>query len=454
MGFSHFGLKIGIRLLIIFFAFGLMCWLLLLQNYPIVTLLSALTALALSAELFTFVVRTNRELTRFLDAARYADFGQRFEFTGLGAGFTELGETFTHILDRFRLDRAQQESELRQLKAMLEHAPIPLLSVDTQENIVLWNNAARRLFGNHPPSKLNDMDNYGVAVSERFRNLLVGERALITLDIDGHKQTFSTSNSEILQASNNQRLISLQNIQSALDVAQLQAWQDLVRVLTHEIMNSITPVSSLSQTAVELVDDVRAKVSNQPDLVDELDDVKSAVDTVARRSEGLMSFVSSYRQLTHLPPPNKTLVPIAALFADVCRIATSDWPEYLAQPEWKVSPTELDVLADKQMIEQVLLNLLQNSRLALTQDKGRVDDGLITLSARLNARGRVTMDIADNGPGIDGDIVDRIFVPFYTTRKDGSGVGLALSRQVMIAHGGNISYAPAPNGGAVLSLNF
>ncbi len=454
MGFSHFGLKIGIRLLIIFLAFGLMCWLFLLQNYPVVTLLSALTALALSAELFTFVVRTNRELSRFLDAARYADFGQRFEFTGLGAGFTELGETFTHILDRFRLDRAQQESELRQLKAMLEHAPIPLLSVDTQETIVLWNNAARRLFGNHPPSKLNDMDNYGTALSQRFRDLLVGERALITLDIDGQKQTFSTSNSEILQASNTQRLISLQNIQSALDVAQLQAWQDLVRVLTHEIMNSITPVSSLAQTAVELVDDVRAKVSSQPDLVHELDDVKSAVDTVARRSEGLMSFVSSYRQLTHLPPPNKTLVPIEALFADVCRMATSDWPEYLAQPEWEVVPTELDVLADKQMIEQVLLNLLQNSRLALTQDKGRIDNGQIVLSARLNARGRVTMDIADNGPGIEPDIVDRIFVPFYTTRKEGSGVGLALSRQVMIAHGGNISYSPAPNGGAMLSLNF
>ncbi len=450
MGFSRFGFSITWRLVLILAALGIAGYLFARPGYPVATLLVLVFAVAWAVELFRFVAKTNREVSRFLDAVRYADFGQRFEFSGLGAGFGELGETFTHILDRFRADRSQQVAELRQLKAMLEHVPVPLLSIHGNEHVELWNNAARRLFGSVAVTRLDDLQLFGVNVPKRMRELKASERTLLTLQMENHKQTFSIATSEITIADGSQRLVSLQNIQSALDVTQLQAWQDLVRVLTHEIMNSITPVSSLSQTAVDLVEDVREKIAGDDALVAELDDVKNAVTTVARRSDGLLNFVASYRQLTRLPPPAKSRFALSDLFADVERIVTADWTQGGTHLQIDVTPAGLELTADRQMIEQALINLLQNAHLAV-RDQG---DGVVALRAALNPRGTVTVEVADNGPGVSEDIVDRIFVPFYTTRSEGSGVGLALCRQIMIAHGGTISYAPNPGGGALFSLSF
>ncbi|MEE4281094.1 MAG: PAS domain-containing protein, partial [Pseudomonadales bacterium] len=293
MGFSRFGLAIGLRMFIILITLGVAGFLLVTPGYPVVMLLVLVSAVALSLELYKFIAKTNREIARFLDAARYADFGQRFEFVGLGAGFTELGDTFTFILDRFREDRSQNETEVRQLKAMLEHVPVPLLTVGRDSQLTLWNNAARRLFGRFNLSQVEDLNRFGKDISERILLAEPGSRTLLTLNFDGHDQTFSMGTSEIAMATQTLQLLSLQNIQSELDVTQLQAWQDLVRVLTHEIMNSITPVSSLARTAVDLVDDVSHKVAANDELVAELGDVKDAVNTVARRADGLMNFVSS-----------------------------------------------------------------------------------------------------------------------------------------------------------------
>jgi signal transduction histidine kinase len=243
---------------------------------------------------------------------------------------------------------------------------------------------------------------------------------------------------------------------------QLTAWQDLVRVLTHEIMNSITPVASLARTAVDLVDDASRRVPNEPTVVAELEDARDAVDTVARRSEGLMSFVSSYRQLTRLPDPEKKTIRLDSLFADVSRVAAIDWQEQGLSLLTHVEPEQLEVKADRKMLEQVLINLLKNAgqalvqvhSKALVQAQQRADSLSVTMKGSLNRRGHVIVEVADNGPGIPEDVIDRIFVPFYTTKRDGSGVGLALSRQVMIAHGGTITFANQPGGGAKFTLIF
>lgn len=450
MGFSRFGVAIGIRLLVIQLTLGTVGYLLVTPGYPVAMLLVVGLTVALSTELFRFVAKTNREVSRFLDAARYADFGQRFVFSGLGAGFAELGETFTYILDRFRHDRSEHEAELRQLKAMIEHVPVPLLTVSRDGQIKLWNNAARRLFGTVKVTRLQDLAVFGSEVPLRIKSVQPGERVLLTLHMENEEQSFSVGASEISIAANTQRLISLQNIQSELDVSQVQAWQDLVRVLTHEIMNSITPVSSLAKTAADLVEDISDKVAGESDLVAELQDVKDAVTTVARRSDGLMNFVSSYRQLTRLPEPDKTQFAIADLFSDVRRIVTADWSDNGPTLSMNTEPNELGLLADRQMIEQVLINLLQNAYFAVDA----VEHGQIELRAKLNQRGHVTIKVLDNGLGIAPERIKNIFVPFYTTRKEGSGVGLALSRQIMIANGGTITFANRETGGASFALAF
>lgn len=450
MGFSRFGALLALRLIIIMIALTMVSFLIITPGYHAATLLVFVITIGLTFEVFRFVTRTNQEVSRFLDAARYADFGQRFDFGKLGAGFAELGETFTHILDRFREDRKQQESELRHLKALLEHVPVPLISLHTNNQITLWNNSARRLFGLTRVTRLSDLEQFGSDFLKQIRSIHAGESILVTFQVDDMEQRLTISASEITIASNTERLISLQNIQSELDGVQLNAWQDLVRVLTHEIMNSITPVASLAKTAVDLVDDVTLKVAHETEIVEELRDIKDAVNTVARRSDGLMNFVSSYRQLTRLPAPEKKRFQLSDLFADVTRIATLDWLEKDLALITNIEPGELDVHADRQMIEQVLINMLQNCEYALQE----TEHGQVVLSARLNKRGHVTVEVSDNGPGIPQEIVNRIFVPFYTTRREGSGVGLALSRQVMVAHGGTISFTNNKSGGARFTLIF
>ena len=218
MGFSRFGFAIGLRMLLILVTLGIAGFLLVTPGYPVAMALAVVCAVALSTELHKFVAKTNRELARFLDAVRYADFGQRFEFAGLGAGFTELGDTFTLILDRFRQDRSQNETQVRQLKAMLEHVPVPLLSIQLDGQVTLWNNAARRLLGRFALTRLEDLSRFGKDIPERIELAEPGSRMLLTLNFEGQDQTFSIGTSEISMTTQTLRLVSLQNIQSELDV--------------------------------------------------------------------------------------------------------------------------------------------------------------------------------------------------------------------------------------------
>ena len=163
-----------------------------------------------------------------------------------------------------------------------------------------------------------------------------------------------------------------------------------------------------------------------------------------------MKFVSSYRRLTRLPPPAKTRFRLDKLFADVVKLATVNWDELGVSLVTNIEPSQLDLFADRDMVEQILINILQNSEHALENST----NGQVSLTARLNKRGHVTIEVSDNGPGIPLDITRKIFVPFFTTKREGSGVGLALSRQVMIAHGGTISVSPGDQGGARFTLVF
>ena len=450
MGFKKFSILLGGRLVFIMMALLLLTYLYTLPGYLASTVLIFGVVVVLAYEMIRFVSKTNAEITRFLDAARYADFGQRFNFHGLGAGFGELGDTFTDILKRFQDARAGQEEELRHLKALIEHVPAPLISVKAGGQLVLWNNAARRLFGSAHVTRLTDLGQFGAEFEKEVTDLKAGQRRLVTFEVEGIEQRITLAATQIIIGGHVERLISLQDIQSELDAAQLQAWQDLVRVLTHEIMNSITPVASLAKTAVDLVDDVASQVTDNPEVVEELADVKDAVNTVARRSDSLMQFVSSYRRLTRLPPPNKTTIRLDELFEHVAKLAAQHWPDKALSLMIKVDPSELDVQADRDMVEQVLINLLQNAEQAL---EGR-ERATVWLSGHLSRRGRVVIEVADNGPGIPADIAKKIFVPFFTTKREGSGVGLALTRQVMIAHGGAVSLAARNGGGAKFSLMF
>ena len=450
MGFKHFLVFLVLRLVLVGVVMVLVIWLLLEPGYNSATLLASIGLALLAAELWRFVSRTNRELARFLDAVRFADYSQRFDFDKAGSGFAELGRTFTRIIDEMRKRRTGQESEMRHLKALIEHIPVPLMTVHADDAITLQNNAARRLFGAAHVTRINDLRQFGPGFARAVDEAIPGDRELVTFTVEGAEYQLTLAATEIIIDGDRERLISLQDIQSEIDATQAEAWQDLVRVLTHEIMNSITPVTSLAQTAAELVDDVVRETGPESPIAEELEDVQSAVATVARRSDSLLQFIDSYRQISRLAPPEKKRVALADLFETVTSLAQAEWSDPGASLASNVEPSGLYVYADRDLLEPVLLNLLRNAWQA-TKDR---DEPRIELRGRQNRRGNTVIEIEDNGHGVPEEIATKIFVPFFTTREGGSGVGLALARQVMIAHGGFIRLGNKSAAGTVFTLTF
>jgi nitrogen fixation/metabolism regulation signal transduction histidine kinase len=297
---------------------------------------------------------------------------------------------------------------------------------------------------------VGDLAQFGPAFARSVEEAIPGERQLVTFVVEEAEYRLALATTEIIIDGMRERLISLQDIQSEIDTTQAEAWQDLVRVLTHEIMNSITPVTSLAQTASELVDDVVRQAGPDSPMARELEDVQNAIGTVSRRSSSLMQFIDSYRQISRLAPPEKKRVSLQDLFDTVTDLAKSEWNDAHAVLKTTVEPSGLYVYADRDLLEPVLLNLLRNA----WQSTSNLAQPRIELRGRMNQRGNTLIEVEDNGPGVPDEIANKIFVPFFTTREGGSGVGLALARQVMIAHGGFIRLGQVDSGGAVFVLTF
>ena len=450
MAFKQFTLKIILRTVLAMITLVCLTVVITTPGYHAMTVLLVITLSGQLFELIKFVSKTNAELVRFLDAARYGDFSQRFDFKNLGTGFEELANTFTAILTRLQSERNSQEQSLRHLKAVIEHVPAPLISIDNNHKVTLWNNSARRLFGTHPVVNTNDLSYFGNHFPQQLISMTAGDRKLIHIDIDGLEHQLSAQATEIKMPDSSELLISLQDIQSELVNAQLEAWQDLVSVLTHEIMNSITPITSLANTASDLITDVTQQIETNAELQEDLSDVSDAINTVAKRSDSLMNFVTTYRRLTRLPTPNKVSIKVNELINNVVKIACHTWPEASINLHMNIIPQSLDIQVDEDMMAQVLINLLKNAEHALSESSTKE----VTIASFINKRGNPVIEITDSGCGMNSDAEKNAFVPFYTTKRDGSGVGLALTKQVMLAHGGQVALKTELNNGSTFSLIF
>jgi len=448
MAFKRFSILLSLRICLVILNLAVSTWLLYQAGYHATSLLSLMLLAGQIFELLAFINKTNHELARFFEAMQYSDLTQRFSYQQFGSGFEQLGNTFTQLLQELQQKNEDQEQTVRHLKSLVEQAPVPLISLHRDDKLTQWNHSARRLFGHYQVQRLTDLSLFGAALPHQLKQLNPGEHQLVSFEVDGMSHQLALSATQLSIGGQQEKLISLQDIRSELDTAQLQAWQDLVRVLTHEIMNSITPVASLADTSSELIQDIQRQHKLSPELQEELQDVQDAVQTLSRRSNSLMQFVGSYRRLAKLPAPQFKQVKLQEIFNQVCELHKAQ--DKQINTRIRVEPSNLGLHADANMLEQVLINLLQNASQALEQTQ----QPQIELCAYLNRRNHVVIEVKDNGPGIEQEILDKVLVPFFTSKKNGSGVGLALTHQVMIAHGGNIKVNNNKNGGACFILTF
>jgi signal transduction histidine kinase len=442
MGSSLFALGLGIRAALIGgLVFGVV-ELIETGRYYATSLILAAVVLLMAADLIRHIAELDRVLARFVDGLET----EAFELPAVhGRGFTGFQRLIAAIEHRgggALAVRAARERRADHLQALMDNAPVALLTIDPDGTVALANRAASQ-FAGRAVGALNEIAGLGAAGADALLALQAGRRIVLPLS-NGRRVLASAA---LFSANGTAcRLISLQNIESALDAAEVRAWQDLARVLSHEMMNSLTPISSLAHSIGPLVRDLAIGRSGQEAAAAQ--DVAIAVETIARRSASLTGFVERYRKMAALPRPVKRPVALAELVARLRILAGPVFLEKGQTFDGRVAPENLSVTADSDLLEQALINLLQNASDAVT---GR-DSPRIALHCAPRDPDLVEITVADNGPGIDPESRDRIFLPFFSTKQGGSGIGLSLARQIALAHDGWIEVSSNESLGASFTL--
>lgn len=399
--------------------------------------------------LIHYVEKTNRDLNRFLLTIKHEDFSQTFLGAGLGSSFDELKSAFNAVIQKFHQARSEKEEHFRYLQTVVQHVGIGLIAFKNDGKVELLNNAAKRVLKIPRLKNIHDLTPLGKHLVQKLFELKSGQKALIKVEIQNELSQLSVSATEFRMRDQNMTLVSLQNIQSELEEKELEAWQNLIRVLTHEIMNSVTPIASLASTVNDMLNS-NGEPAGQP-LTDETrSDVNGALRTIQKRSEGLLHFVDAYRNLTRVPVPNFQIFPVRELFRRVQQLMQPELAQHNIQFQCYATPETLELTADSELIEQILINIVKNAIQAVA---GRPTAKIGVLS-KIDESGRVVIQVIDNGPGIQKDMLDKIFIPFFTTKEEGSGIGLSLSRQIMRLHRGGITVQSRPNEETVFTLKF
>jgi two-component system nitrogen regulation sensor histidine kinase NtrY len=399
-------------------------------------------------DLVRAVEKSNENMTSFLDAIRFDDLSSSFKTDSTDPTIQRLHHELNEAIQKLRISRKEKDSEYQFFKNIVQHVGIGILTFKRDGSIQIINTAAKRLLKVTRADTIEDLREVDDGLVDSFLKLKTGGRELIRLKTGDETLQLSIFAIELTLRDEEVKLISMSNIQSELDEKEMEAWQNLVRVLTHEIMNSVTPISSLAGIVEE---DLGKKIQYQQDIKnEELGDMHLSLQTISRRSAGLIRFVKEFRNLTHIPKPKLAEIPVKPLLEEMAMLHKKELADHGVAISCSADPENLFILADKTMIEQVLINLIKNAIQAFDEQP----DKKIELVARSNEKGRAMISVKDNGSGIDSEAMEKIFIPFFSTKKTGSGIGLSLSKQIMLQHEGRITVKSKLGEGTEFVLRF
>ena len=456
MVYKRFRINLILRILLLCLAVFLFFFLLFRTQLFAALFITGIVIIYLVYSTIQYVETTNRDLARFFNSIKYGDFTQSFKDNSMGASFTSLRNTFTEVANAFRKTRTEKEEHYRYLQTIVQHVGIGLLAFTPDGEVELMNNALKRLLKLSHLKNIQSLESISQDLVHTLFRLKPREKALVKVEKSNEALHLALFATEFKLRGQVFSLVSFQNIHSEIEETEIMAWQKIIRVLTHEIMNSITPIASLASTINELIkhsykETLLAKNDKDyPDNEEILEDIHQALQTIQKRSKGLMHFVDAYRNYTLTPKPKFHFFPIQELFSRVERLMQANLRDKNIKFRVYIEPEGLELTADPELIEQVLINLLLNALQSLEKEK----DGKIDLRSFLDSQGRVIIQIKDNGPGIQAENLDKIFIPFFSTKESGSGIGLSLSRQIMRAHNGTMSVQSKPGQETVFSLRF
>ncbi len=450
MSFKNFRFNVVMRIFLIVASVIILNSILRKEEFIISSIILIALIILQIASLVKYVERTNKRLTTFLESIRYSDFVSTFSDHGLGRSFDDLNSAFNEVINEFKKTRAAKEEHFNYLQTVVQHISIGIIVFQQNGKVDIFNNAAKRLLSLSSIRLLSELESVDKNLADTLKGMKAGDRNLVKVFVENELLQLSIRATEFRMRGEDFTLVSLQNIHSELEAKEMDSWQKLIRVLTHEIMNSITPIVSLSGTVKDILVNEETLELNKEIDDDDVESILGALNTIEKRSQGLLNFVQVYRNLTRIPKPNFRYVEVKELFDSVYSLLEPKIKEQKIHCRVNVVPKDLKLTVDPDLIEQVLINLIINSVHALKD----VENPSIKILAIAGSNKRVNISVADNGQGIKPDIMEKIFVPFFTSKKEGSGIGLSLSREIMRLHKGNITVKSKPGEETAFMLHF
>jgi len=389
-----------------------------------------------------------RSITHFLEQLKNKeiDFDLKEENEG-------LKKHFRAIVNSIKDQQKEKEAEYQYFRNIVQHVGIGIITFNKSGDIQLYNFAAKKLLNtSYQVNNIKQLAKVSEELVDTFIELKTGGSKLIQVNIGEESRQLSVYAIELQLHDKQFKLVSLQNIQTELDEKEMEAWRNLIRVLTHEIMNSVTPISSLTGTTREMLSDYKLNEATEVPLQKEdMEDLMYSLKTIENRSEGLIRFLNEFRNLTHTPTPKLKTENINVLLRGICLLMSKELKAKSIKVHQSFDEEVSEIPIDRELIEQVIINLVKNASEAF--DSEQVDKN-IWISSNLDAKRRVVISVKDDGAGIEPEALTKIFIPFFTTKKNGSGIGLSLSKEIVRKHQGNISVQSTLGIGTEFVLKF
>ncbi|WKK66113.1 sensor histidine kinase [Lutimonas zeaxanthinifaciens] len=408
--------------------------------------------------LIKYVNNTNYSLVKFLDALKTEDYSVYFSPTKKGDSFAKVYDDFNLIIKIFKRNKIEKEAQYKYFKYILEHVNLGIISIK-KEDLYAHHSSSEILFLNKAACDILQQPQHKywhrIAsnlpwLDEEIKKLANGGKSLVDFGDDIQRKQLSLEVMEIQLLNAPYLIIAFQDIRSEIEQKEIEAWHNVIRILAHEMLNSFTPVSSLASTIKSITESDNGSAIDLKDLDNEdIEDINTAASTIKKRSDGLLVFVQDYRTIASVPAPKTEPINIKKFLSEMVLLMSSATKEAGVEISLLPIPANATVNMDRKLIEQVIINLINNGLHALKD----ISNPWIKMSCLVEQDKTILM-VSDNGKGIEEKILNQIFIPFYTTKKNGSGIGLSLSKNILKKHGGNLLVSSEPGVKTTFSLIF
>jgi nitrogen fixation/metabolism regulation signal transduction histidine kinase len=448
MTFNRFNWSILWRVLLLFITL-LACSFLLVKGEWLYAGTVFLIIIFQLVNFYRFHLKAQYEVEQFVESIHYRDFSRYFNVGKAPFELKSLRRGFNEINSTFKIISKEKETQYQYLQKILELVETGILSyqLDEEGSVVWMNDAFKKLLGIPYLKTIHSLEKRDKKIYNEIIELKNGQNKIVTVTKDQTSFKALVTSTAFQTDNKVYKLIAFQNVDEALDETEAQAWQKLLSVMTHEIMNSVAPISSLAGT---LKKRLQSTIAHRQPNNDSQDDLELGLETIQRRSEGLLRFAETYRNLNKITKPYLQKIFVSDLFETLHQLMQPTLEQKNIESNIILRDPSLTLEIDTNLIEQVLINLILNAIEAL-KDKS---DPRITLSAERADNNKIMIKISDNGCGMSPEIIEKIFIPFFSTKKNGSGIGLSLCKQIMLLHHGNIQVQSFPNEGTIFSLQF